>query len=85
MAGVGFNEDNMQEDDIVPEAPRPPTKSSQCEVLACEPVHHPGSILNLVNPLDGGIKGNADNDFVTWIASSSQVDKDAPDSPQHGE
>lgn len=85
MVGVVFNEDNMQEDSIVPEAPQPPADSSQREVLACGPIHHPGSILNLIIPPDGGIEGNADNEFVTWIASSSQVDKDAPDSPQHAE
>lgn len=58
MAGVVFNEDKMQEDGIVPETPQPPAKSSQREVLACQPVHHPGSILNLVIPPDGGIEGN---------------------------
>ena len=83
MAGVVFNDDNMQEDGIVPEAPQPPADSNQREVLACEPVHPPGSILNLVIPPDGGIAGDADNEFVTWIASSSQVDKDALDSPKH--
>jgi len=64
MAGVVFNEDNMQEDGIVPEAPQPLADSSHREMLACGPFHHPGSILNLVITPEGGIEGNAGNEFV---------------------
>ena len=85
IVGVVFNEDNMQEDSTVPEAPPHPTDSTQHEILACGPTHRVGSILNLVTPPEGGIEGIEDNGFVTWVASSSQVDKDMPDSPQHAD
>ena len=83
VAGVMFNGDNMQEEGNVPEVPQPPTDSNQREVLACAPVHPPRSVLNLVIPPDGGVMGDADNVVVTWISSSSEVDKDALDSPKH--
>lgn len=85
MAGVVPNADNMQEDCPVPQASTHQADSTQNEILGCEPVHHAGSILNLVTPPKGGIKVLEYYGFVTWVASSSQVDKDVPDSLQHAD
>lgn len=75
------NADNMQEDCPVPEVSMHQADSNQHEILGCEPVQHDGRILNLVTPSEGGIEGIE----VTWVASSSQVDKDMPGSPQHAD
>ena len=85
MVGVVSNADNMQEDCPVPADYVHQADSTQHEILGCEPVHHAGSILNLITPPEGGIEGLEDSGFVTWVASSSQVDKDVPDAPQHAD
>lgn len=85
MVGVVSNADNIQEDCPVHEASMHQADSIQHEILGCKPVHHAGSILNLVTPPDGGIEGLEESGFVTWVASSSQVDKDVPNSPQHAD
>lgn len=72
--------ENMQEDRHVPEVSTHQADSNQHEILCCEPVHHVVNILNLVTPPEGGIEGIEDSGFVTWVASSSRVDKEVPDS-----
>lgn len=81
MVGVVFSGENTQEEGRVPKAPQPLLDMSQGKVIACELEQHPGIILNLVIPPDGGVTGEDDNVIVTWIGSPNQVDKDTPDYP----
>lgn len=81
MAGVMSNADNMQEDCLVPEVSTHQADSNQHDVLSCEPVPHEGGVLNLVTPLEGGTDGIEDSGLVTWMASSSRLDKTRTNSP----
>lgn len=85
LTGIVFHADHMQEDAPVSEAPQQPVNPTQNDALVCGPSQRVVGILHLVSTPDGGAPTLDEDGFVTWAASTSQVNEVTPASPKHAD